>query len=157
MTVVSNYKFREMLYITSCLHHIPCGVVGSIKVHDGGSVGCRQRDRDVVLIMVYPQCGWKWDPEITTSWYYLQLRSAVEEYSMLGGCDVALSVWPTPAAYPLFKPWRVSVSLCEGVYNHIYNPFGSHINRRLLVVAVFMCLFKRVTLIWSKKYTHIWC
>jgi len=51
------------------------------------------------------------------SWnnYFLVLFSA----EVSGGgvhhaerCDVALLVWPTPAAYPSLKHWRVSVSVC---------------------------------------------
>lgn len=52
------------------------------------------RDRDVLLIALLPCCGWKWDPEIMTSRFYFQLRSAAEEYATLKRCDMAHWVWP---------------------------------------------------------------
>lgn len=48
-------------------------------------VGGSRTDRHVVLIVVHSWCEWKWDPEITTSWFYFQLRSAAEEYRTLWG------------------------------------------------------------------------
>lgn len=55
----------------------------SDKDSSGVSVGGSQIDRDVALIVVYPWCEWKLDTEITTSWFYFQLRSAAEEYTTL--------------------------------------------------------------------------
>ena len=87
------------------VQHIPCG---SAEVSSGASVGGSQT--------CCANCGLPplWVEMSSWNNHFLVLFSA----EVSGGgvrhavrCDVALLVWPTPAASPSLRHWRVSVSV----------------------------------------------
>lgn len=58
----ARFRAENPQRVVSFLHHVPQSYSEcEWRVEEGGgvSVGGSQRDGDVVLIVVYPWCGWK--------------------------------------------------------------------------------------------------